>query len=183
LNILGIDYGISNTGYTVADLSYHVLTAHVLTPLEMSVIQTKPSHKKQKIYVEDDNIIRVKYIVKELVRIIKKYDIKIITIEAFTTNPKNSNVNRKNYGIVSVIATISEIFGIPLFTVTPHQIKIGIANKKSASKDEIIEIITKKYPETLKLKPKAKGKHEHCYDGFATIITALKEYQIITLLR
>ncbi len=173
INILGIDYGFANTGFAIVKLKNNIII-----PLKIDTINTTPSPKYLKMYKEDDNIIRIQKIVKELEVLIDGYAVQIVTLEQFTTNMNNTNTSRKLYGVVGAIAALSKLKNIPLIGVTPRQIKLVICNKPSGTKEEVMESIKKNYPEIKNFLPHQKYKIEHCYDAFASIITALEEYDV-----
>ena len=169
ITVLGIDGGFSSIGYSVA----HVNSLMEINPIKFDVIQSKPEHKKRKIYVEDDNKRRIDEIIKEFQKIIKTYNVKLITMEQFSNFSRNANSSRKTYGLICAIWTLANCLNIPVFQTTPQKIKKSVCGKVRASKEEVIEAINEQYPHVLTIRPKAKGKHEHCYDAFGSIIACM----------
>lgn len=169
ITTLGIDGGFRNIGYCIADVD----SLNIISPIKMDVISTKPEHKKRKIYVEDDNKRRIDEIVNAFKKIIKDNNVKIITMEQFSSIAKNANSSRKTYGLICAIWTLANCLNIPVFQTTPQRIKKVVCGQVRSSKLEVIESINEMYPKVLTIRPKAKGKHEHCYDALGSIIACM----------
>lgn len=172
--VLGIDTGFSTMGISLLELS-----GHSDKVLGVKTLTTKKSDKKRNVRASDDNMRRARELAVELRTRIEKYDLKAICMEAQSW-PRNSSSSAKIGISWGVVAALAEAHGLPVLQATPQAIKMALVGKSSASKDEIISAIKKRYPEIVW--PTAKGKHEHIADATGAVVACM-DSDIIRMVR
>ncbi len=171
--LLGFDVGFSSIG--IARLG---IVAQGLTFVDAEVVQTKKSGKKREVRAADDNMRRVAEIAMKLDRWVKD-DIVAICCESQSW-PIQKQVCIKIAFTWGVIGTLACLRGIPILQSSPQEVKDLLVGNKSASKDDIIKAIRKKFP-TVPW-PKAKGLHEHMADAIASGL-ACQNHAVIQAVR
>jgi len=120
----------------------------VLTPegviVDQGCIKTEPEHKKKHIYVADDRVRRAREIVKTLLDIIRKYDIKLI-ISELPHGSQNAQAAVMIGAVMALLVAVAECLNIPAEFYNESDAKKTLLNKKSASKEEVIDAIDKIY--------------------------------------
>jgi Holliday junction resolvasome RuvABC endonuclease subunit len=128
--IISLDVAFRRLGYIVFDLA--------LKPIVCGVIETKPSAKKQKVRVADDNARRSAAIAAELESLIKTHSVKLILAELPSGGAKSSRAIVQMGMASTVVAVVSELLKIPAVWCTPSEAKEALVGHRKASKDEMI---------------------------------------------
>lgn len=171
IRILGIDPALRNFGFAVGEID---LENNECKILDLYLSQTKPEKKRRgrKSY-EDLNCATVHS--KAIDELIKKWNIDYVSAEI----PIGSQSARAmaSYGIcIGIISNIPK----RLFRVTPDEVKLAGCGIKTATKEEMIEWATAKYPNSPWRRRKVEGKlefkndNEHLADACGVIEATLK---------
>ena len=138
LRILTNDPSLTGWGWAVLDEHGKVF--------ESGCIKTEPQSKKQRIRVGDDRTRRVTEINTVLLTMIRKWGVNYILSEL--PHGSQSAVSAIMIGITTGITqTIADAFNIPIEWYSEQDSKKLVLNKKSATKDEMLEIIKQLYPD------------------------------------
>ncbi|MGJ0628235.1 hypothetical protein [Xenorhabdus bovienii] len=174
IKIAGLDPSMSNFGIVFGELD---ITTNTVVKIErMELAQTSASNTKKSVRVNSDDLRRANEIWKKAKPIIDQAQL------IFCELPVGSQSSRAqtSYGIcIGVLACIDK----PLIQVTPIEIKKFVADKKTTSKEEIIEWAIAKHPEAPWITRKEKGevkfanKNEHLADAVAAIYTGMETDQ------
>jgi crossover junction endodeoxyribonuclease RuvC len=133
--ILGIDPGTASTGFGILKSEGNLQTTNVsqlkggLECLEFGIIQTKPD-------MSTGN--RLKKINNDLSKMIKKYKPEVLAIESlyFFRNFKTAIPVSQASGVVFLTAAKNNI---PVYSLTPLQVKMTIAGHGHAEKEQVQE--------------------------------------------
>lgn len=136
--ILGIDPGTASTGYGVIKKLNSSEKSRAFRCLEYGVIRTLPSHKAPD---------RLKKLNNDLSKLIKKHQPEILIIEHlyFFKNLKTVIPVSQASGVVLLTAAKNNL---PVFGITPPQVKLAITGFGRAEKKDVQE----KIREMLKMK-------------------------------
>lgn len=172
--LLGLDTGFSSIG--VARLG---IVAQGFTFVDATVIRTKKSDKKRKVKAADDNMRRVQEITQQLDPWFAD-DIVAVCCEAQSW-PRQASVASKVAQTWGVVGCLAALRGIPVVQSSPQEVKLALVGNKSASKDDIIKAIRKKFP-TVPW-PRATGLHEHMADAIASALACQDDMVVQTVRR
>lgn len=175
--ILGLDPGFANIGYTVAEIG-----KYSLKPVAAGVFQTEKSSKKRKVLAADDNLRRATEISEFMSMLIEEHRIQAICAESMSF-PRSSSVAAKMAMCWGVICALAALRGIPIVQASPQEIKVAVTGKKTASKEEVQEAVSKKLSLASFLDGTARSFHEHVYDSGAAILTATATSDVIRILK
>lgn len=172
MNILGIDPSLSNFGF--AKVCYGVQKPPFDCPTidQLLLSETAPKDKKIK---------HIRQNVWDLSRCGCHYDylqemlhgVDCVMVEL----PVGSQSARAMASYGTVLGVISSIRHIPVFVVTPEQVKQAATGNKEASKKDMIKWAVDKYGEVHFLKSRQDtilNKNEHLADALAAIEAGLK---------
>lgn len=165
-----MDPGFAEFGYAVARIE-----ADREVVIEMGLIETEKSDKKQKVHAVEDNARRAQEIARELYALVKKYRPYALSAEAFSP-PRHASVAGKMGLTWGVIMTLAELTRMPVLQVTPQMLKrVVCPTIKGASKAEIIAAIQARYPgcESTFASRIPPSKWEHPFDALGTIVATL----------
>jgi crossover junction endodeoxyribonuclease RuvC len=137
--ILGIDPGTASTGYGLIKTREGSQTSHVsqlkgdLECLGYGIIKTEPDMPTG---------YRLKKLNNELSKMIKKYRPKVLVIESlfFFRNLKTAIPVSQASGVVFLTAAKNNI---PIYSLTPMQVKMTIAGHGHAEKEKVQEMMKK----------------------------------------
>lgn len=107
-------------------------------------IQTKPDLKKNRIRKGDSTVRRISEINKELLEVIKRYDVRYILAE-LPHGSQNADAAVMIGVVTGIIQTISDTLGIGIEWYSEGDSKKLVLGKRSATKQEMIERIDTLY--------------------------------------
>lgn len=165
--ILSLDIAYRNIGWAVSNNNKIIDTG---------VIKTKKLDKKSKkgISSTKEHCNNIKYIVKELDYIILKYpDIDYVCGELPHSGSQSATASYQMGLITGLIVTYFLTHNFNSKWVSPNNVKIAVCGKLKAEKEEIMDTITKMYPD-YKF-PKAKCKFEHIADAIGALLVLQNE--------
>lgn len=187
VSILGLDTGLAHFGY--AAISFRVgdpSPSLGITPdgdPVFGVTLTDKSDKKRQVASTDDNIRRCRELVPPLLRLLQDscshLNVRALAVESMSY-PRNSAVVAQIGLAFGVVATLSEIFNLPIVQLSPKEIKKRLCRNGSASKAEVEKAVVGLYPGTVGLV--APGVKEHPYDALAVAHASL-DTDIIRMVR
>lgn len=171
VNVLGIDPGLENVG--VARLEF-TSDGDVLCRDARVIVTKKPSKKKAMTPLRQgaEDVTRTRQIWKEISEFVSGCIIDAVAYEAFSPIPGRSKNATKTSFAVGVAVSIGFALGVPVYAVTPVDVKIKTTGQKSASKGQVIEAVCQRIPsirEWLDLIPKTKRDHAADAAGVALI--------------
>lgn len=171
MKIVGMDPSLSNFGVVNATLDIQTLT---FTVQDMHVVQTEPERDKKvrkKVRKNSEDLERARTLYKGAMEAIDG------AFMVFIEVPVGSQSARAmaSYGMcLGVIAAVAET--VPIIQVTPNDVKMAGCGIRTATKDEMIEAMVKKYPNAPWPMKTVKGvqtpiasKCEHLADALAAI--------------
>ena len=177
MNILGIDGGFGNLGWSVVEIG-----ASTARLVELGCVTTKPSQRK--VLKTDDNIQRC----RELVRALRPVwaDSSPVAIAAESMSwPRNASSSAKIGIAWGVVITLAELLSLPIIATSPQGIKKALTNDASASKAKVqaaVEAIHGFENLAALLEPIVKTRREHPVDATAAVIAAL-DTEIVRAIR
>ncbi len=128
--MLGIDPGLNNTGFAVAEVD--LSTSRILRVFELGLLTTKRDTTRR-VRRSSDDYRRAKSLVVRLRAIAERHRIHLAAAEMAATSPyKRISLN---FGVMTGILAS---FDFPLIEVLPQQVKCAISGERSAEKVEII---------------------------------------------
>lgn len=162
VNILGVDPSLSNFGCVLA--RYH-LESQQIEIVRMVLVETKPSKTKKGVR---KNALDFERCVKLNHGFSFMQQTANLVIAEMPHGAKSASA-MKSYGICLGILSSSKV---PLIQVSAEETKIAACNDRLATKAEVIEWATKKYPEAAWIKTstgRVVNKNEHLADAIAAI--------------
>lgn len=155
----------------------------------MGLVRTiKASTKRMKVRQADDSFRCAGELAAELIGIIDQYKPKAICIESFSP-PRHASVAGKMGHVYGVIATLGEIYELPVVAATPTEVRRAV---RSSSKEKgAVERYLRRY--FNQTSPKAiarfehewrrnKANHNHTWDAVA-VYEAVKRSEVIRAIR
>ena len=107
-------------------------------------IKTEPESKKRRIRKGDDTIRRISEINFELLKLIRENNISCILSE-LPHGSQNASAAVMVGAVAAIVQTISDVFGIPVEWYSEQDAKKHMLGKKSATKQEMIDAVSKWY--------------------------------------
>jgi Holliday junction resolvasome RuvABC endonuclease subunit len=162
--ILGIDCGFTHMGMVFVN-------PYNMELIDALVMVTKKEKRRVNVRVSDDDSERMKYIVRGMDEIIKRYDGNDIfaVLEAPSGGSKSARANRA-MGISSAIPiTICTLLEIPFEIITPREVKDAMTNDPNASKEKMMRTALDKFPD-VKYFMKPKHRFEHICDALGAVM-------------
>lgn len=169
MKLIGIDPGFASIGFAVM----HVPTKDRACVLEMGIIETEASAKKNRIVSTEDNLRRAKEIARALRTLLARH----VSASAFCAEamsfPRSASVAAKMAMCWGVLAALSEATSVPILQSSPQHVKRVACGKISATKEEIQDRMLELYPEIAPMREKLltpKGTTndwEHPHDALA----------------
>lgn len=165
--LLAFDTGLATGGAALIDL----LTGQVHNVV---LLTTEKSDKKRSVSASSDTMSRARDYVRQVKRFVGDRRISVIAHESLSL-PRNSRAAALIGISLGVIACITELLDAPLIEATPQEVKLKVAGKKTASKDEVIAaVISRQSDLETMFTNEARGKWEHMADAVAVGFTALE---------
>ena len=174
INVLGVDPSLSNFGLVEATIDIETLDIVITS---MRLVETENEKGKQ-VRQSSDDLRRAILIHKAFS---KAYVGKIFVISEIPSGSQSSRGSLSNGACLMAIAGSP----VPVIQVTPNEVKMVSVGKRNASKAEMIEWATSKYPRLDWFTHKSKGKiicgnkNEHLADAIATIHAGVKTDQFL----
>lgn len=160
--VVGVDPGFAALGLAAVDI-----TPGVERIIEASVIRTEKSHRKLDVRASDDNVRRATELSAGMCVFCSRFRPIALACEAQSW-PRNAGSSAKVGIAWGVVAAVGYRFGIPIVQVSPQQLKHAVVGKKTASKDEVIEAIERRFPAVSW--PTPTSIIEHAADAVAAVI-------------
>jgi crossover junction endodeoxyribonuclease RuvC len=148
--ILGIDPGFSSLGWAVL---YPTLEGRL--------------NPKVQLRSSEDNIRRAQEIYNELIIILEAHEVRLICTETMSW-PRNAGVVAKMGIVWGVIASVAQLYRVPLIQASPMEIKRAVTGDGKASKERMIARIIELFP-NLAL-PTQTTLQEHAADAVGAVI-------------
>ena len=184
--LLGVDPGFANIGWALVKLEDDLDSKPIL--VDMGLVSTEKSSKKQKVLASDDNFRRAREISKHLSRLIFAPDKKLIAgiCAESMSFPRNASAAGKVAMAWGVLADVCETRRICMLMASPKQVKKTVCGIGTASKEEVQTALQKQFgskPEELLATHKIpNSSKEHPYDALASVLSCL-DSEMITLIR
>lgn len=178
MRVIGIDPGFANVGWAIGELG-----GGTESIVKVGCIQTKPSVKKKRIRASEDNLERGIAVARELRLVILEWKPKIILAEG----PGGAQGFKAAFGLgagTGLVASLVAWTDLPIRQVTPQELKVALTGKADASKDDIADAVTERFPSAAEFIRKSypKARHEHPFDAIAVIIACL-DADVVKVLR
>jgi Holliday junction resolvasome RuvABC endonuclease subunit len=163
--VLGIDGGFASLGLSVVDLQ----PDHERL-LDVWVVRTEKSAKKLGVRSGDDSIRRARELAHHVGLAITSHQPGAIALES-PSWPRNAGVAAKMGMAFGVIAGLAEKHRLPLVMASPMDVKLAVARSKTATKEDVIAAIERRYPSVTW--PSQKTLWEHAADAIGVVIACL----------
>lgn len=166
--MLGLDPGFANCGFSLVRLY-----ADREDVVEMGVIRTKKSSAKKNVLATDDNFERARQIGKEIRSLLEKRRVVAICAESMSY-PPNASAAGKMAMVWGMLAILSIVYDLPVVQVSPQRIKKAVCGNNDASKQDVEDRLTERYPSCPSLlQGVPESKHEHAFDGLGSIVASM----------
>tara|TARA_R110000772_G_scaffold145543_2_gene255586 strand:- start:2461 stop:3021 length:561 start_codon:yes stop_codon:yes gene_type:complete len=166
LRVAGLDPSLSNFGIAIADLDTDDDT---ITPLCLSLAETKPDKNAKNVRKSSQDYDRCKDIQHVLRLTLDNIDLIFVEMPIGSQSARAMASYGMCIGIISGLA-------FPIIQVSPNEVKIATVGSRTASKNDMIDWATNKYPhEDWKITSAGRfiAKNEHMADALATIEAGL----------
>lgn len=114
--------------------------------LESGCIKTKPTYKKQRIRKGDDTARRLSEVSKKLVEVHKKHDLDWVLSE-LPHGSQNASAAVMIGAVAGISSAYAACFNLPIEWYSEGDCKNHLLNKRSATKQEMIDAVTDIYGE------------------------------------
>lgn len=187
--VLGLDPGFSAIGWAaveVRDPERAGLVVH-----SAGVFETKADPRKRLVLRSDDNLRRTREIAHWLrdnvvfLRSHARLPLVAICAESFSP-PRSASVAAKVAMTWGAVGALSATMNLPIVQCTPQGLKKAIVGKRSASKEEIISALDRRFGGVIAplLEGRvAQGKWEHPYDAIGAAVACVEADVIQIALR
>lgn len=174
--ILGLDPGFATLGIA------RVRLGPSGEPLEVgaSAFTTEPSAKKLEVRAASDNVRRMREIYRKLDLEVAAWVPEVICCEAQSW-PRNAGAATKIGMAWGVIVAVAEQYDIPIVQATPQDVKVAVAGKKTASKDDVIGAVERLCPDLRW--PDRKALWEHAADAISVVLACRSSETVRAVLR
>lgn len=159
--ILSLDIGFANTGYSVFKDNNLV---------DYGVISTPKTNEK---YTMNDYSIRCINLFKKLSELVIQHNIQIVVGEMPSGGSQSNKASVQMGMAAATVSSVVASHNLKYYWCTPQQVKFAATGKRSATKDEIIENISKLYNIQGK-----KNQLEHICDSISAYIYCKSTYNI-----
>jgi len=132
--LLALDPSFCHTGYVVVELGG---AASQDLPVAHGVIKTERSAAKRGVRAADDNVERIRLMLRELLRLVQEYGVRMIVAELPTSGGQSARAVAAMAIAQAVCASLVEATGLPAEWVTPMENKKNLAGARNAGKDEM----------------------------------------------
>jgi Holliday junction resolvasome RuvABC endonuclease subunit len=198
--VLGIDPGFASLGFAVVELGESTsapygagLITHADMVVQIGVLRTKKSAKKQRVLSADDNIRRGRELAlpirglfdcgsmmpvkggQGISALFAANDkIRLVCAEKMSF-PRSSSAAAKVAMAWGMIISNLELRGLPLVQATPQEVKARTVGKATASKEEVQAAMIRRFGKGLlrMLKTVPPSEHEHAFDALASVVACL----------
>jgi Holliday junction resolvasome RuvABC endonuclease subunit len=179
LLVLGIDPGFANLGWVLVELD-GAAGKEVL--LDMGLVTTEKSAKKQNVLASNDNYRRAREISRALRALPRP---RVICCEAMSF-PRSSSAAAKVAMTWGVVADYCESEGVAMLMASPKELKHAVCQNAGASKSDVQKALRLRFgarpAELLTAAGVPASGQEHPYDALAAVVACLNS-ETLTLLR
>lgn len=161
MRVLGLDPSLRNFGFAIGEVD---VVTHKLTITDIDLCETEKGSNGKTIRVNSDDLTRARMIYGALLKNL----IGVSVVFAEIPVGSQSASAMKSYGVcVALIATIN----IPVVQLNPTEVKLAATGNKNATKQEMIDWATGRYPNLAWYKGRGGygAKNEHLADAVASI--------------
>ena len=177
--LLGLDPGFANVGWALVQLDDDAKE----TIVDMGLIETEKSSKKQNVLASNDNYRRAREI-SRAIRLLKPRP-QAVCAEAMSF-PRNASAAAKVAMTWGVVADYCEAENIAMLMASPKELKRAVCSDATASKTQIQEALRGRFGarpvELLKAAGVPPSSQEHPYDALAAVVACLHS-ETLNLLR
>ena len=137
-SILTNDPSMTAWGWAVLDWNGNIV--------DVGCIKTDSQHKKQRIRKGDDTVRRVAEINQQLLKVIKEYNVNYILSE-LPHGSQNASAATMIGIVIGIMQTISNSKELGIEWYGENDSKKAVLGKQSATKQEMVDAISKLFPE------------------------------------
>lgn len=180
MKVLGIDPGFKYLGLALLDW----IPGEGTELLDVQVFQTEKSAKKHNVKTTCDNTRRLKEIGRWIAGILGAHKIVAAGIEAYSA-PRNASVAGQLGLGWGGIVTLLDQDDIPVYEFTPQEVKTKLGLAKTASKEQVIEVVEKTWP-SFDGWPRAAKKRtilDHGADAAAIALLTTRQPELSAVMR
>lgn len=163
--VLGIDGGFASLGLALVELHP---TAEVLR--DAWVVRTEKSAAKLGVRSADDTARRAREIAHHVGLAIVTHQPVAIAVES-PSWPRNAGVAAKMGVAFGVLFALAERHQLPLVMASPQAVKQALCGSKTASKDEVIAEVERRFPNITW--PSQTKSWEHAADAVGVVVACL----------
>jgi len=166
--VLGIDPGFASLGYALVRVWRDGRKAVVK---DIGVAKTKKAHKKLRVRASEDNVQRIRLLVRAIRDKFSREDVVMVACESMSW-PRNAGAAAKVALAWGAIVTLAEMLDLPIVQASPQEIKHEMTGAKSATKDAVREAATEGTT-GVDWSKFNKGDLEHMGDALGAALTCL----------
>jgi crossover junction endodeoxyribonuclease RuvC len=176
LKILGIDPGLANMGVALflldPDQGYYLE--------DVVLITTKKDSKKRGLRQKADDVRRLQKVIAQFREIVLKWHPDVCSFEEAPTLRNSMAVRKVALSWGACYAVANERPGTMTLEYGPQDLKVVVTGSKSASKAEIIETLSTRFP-ALAESTIPQSKKEHVADAVAAALKAAQDPAVVAL--
>lgn len=169
VRVLGIDPGLANMGVCVVELD-----GKDIKVVFLEVLATQKSSKKKEVLASSDTVRRARELANALNAVVVRQRPMVMAVEAMSY-PRNASSAAKTAVSWGVLATLAELFDLPMVQASPQDMKKALCGNRSASKVEVQKELESHFPgafhDFVTRYPKAQ--HEHGFDALGVVFACL----------
>lgn len=172
MRVVGLDPAFANFGMVAADLRLSGAPGARVTPVAMSLVQTKGEGKDRVGFKSSENLARFREIHKALSAFLQTHRPELVFAEV-PSGAQNANAAMALGGAVGILASIQQ----PIIEVSPLEVKRLFTQKQEAVPKAVIRAWAyERWPEAQWIIHGGKRtlKNEHLADALATIEAGLQ---------
>ena len=163
--VLGVDPGFAALGLAAVEIG-----AGAPQPRAAWVERTEPSPRKRAVRASEDNVRRAQELANALERAIAEWQPVALAAETMSW-PRNAGAVAKVALAWGAVCACASRHALPVVQASPQDVKRALVGRKSASKEEVIAEVERRFPE-LEL-PEARTLQEHAADATAVVLACL----------
>lgn len=126
------------------------------------VVRTEKRSRKLAVRASGDNVRRARHLAQEL---------EVALACEAQSWPRNAGASAKVALASGVVCGLAELHGLPLVQASPQDVKRAVCGVKTASKDDVIGAIERRFPDVEW--PKPNSVIEHTADAVASVVACL----------
>lgn len=167
--VLAVDAGFAHMGWVVVDLMPQRDQV-----IDYGVVTTeKNAARKRALRVADDDVERCRILLTAIKQLVQMHMPQGAVVEIPHGGSQGARANRTMGMATCVVATLPSILGVPTEWVTPREVKLAMTSNPSATKEDMIQAVSRRWPYVAKWERiEKKALIEHAADALGAFAAA-----------